>query len=419
MNTQNGHMQNGHMQNGHTQNGASLATATSLPAAATDSLVEKGLSPLVAAGRSWVQKELNFYDNGGGSSSSYNPRKTGKGNSVKVVHLELAAAEFSRRFSPISLEQDMEQEEDEQQRAPVLLVSTHVKPDWTPPVGFTTKSVFGNVRFLSVPNADGKTSSLFISCMPGNTHGEADAHVADMVRDWVHGNQLGNCFYKNHSGGRSYQPDISLRPATGDPTPPGGAADSDPNHDNKPYRRLVVEVEFCNRNAERIRTAGRAVFDNPFSALFLGIKIWNKTQNGFAAVAILWEKNPVTQNIALLNAVDFGTRTTDQGVQGRFNAPAAGPNLLPGVPPAAWTRAALPPGYAPPAFGDPPLPPAGSPARLTLPHTHLLHRVTYAGAPPQNPYVLGPPLAAPQPIDDLHLDLHHYAYKLDNGSWPP
>ena len=132
MNTQNGHMQNGHMQNGHTQNGASLATATSLPAAATDSLVEKGLSPLVAAGRSWVQKELNFYDNGGGSSSSYNPRKTGKGNSVKVLHLELAAAEFSRRFAPISMEQDidMEQEEDsddeDEQGAPLLLVSAHV-----------------------------------------------------------------------------------------------------------------------------------------------------------------------------------------------------------------------------------------------------------------------------------------------------
>eukprot|EP00797_Seminavis_robusta_P007518 Sro1516_g279080.2 (265) ;mRNA; f:9708-10502 len=254
--------------------------------------------------------------------------------------------------------------------------------------------------------------------MPGNTHGEADGHVAGMVRDWVHGNQLDLILYQNHSGGRDYQPDISLRPATADPTPPPGAADSDPNHDNKPYRRLVVEVEFCNRNAEKLRTTGCGVFDNPFTSLFLGIKIWKKTQNGFAAVAILWEKDPVTQNIALLNAVDFGTRAADNGVRGRFNAPPAGPILLPGVPPAAWTRASIPNGYTVPVFGLPPLPPAGSPARLTLPRTHLLHRVTYFGAPPQNTYVLGPPLAAPQPVDDLHLDLHFYAYKLDNGSWP-
>ena len=379
-----------------------------------ESLVEKGLSPLVSAGRSWVQKELKFYDIGGGSSSSYHPRKAGKGNSVKVVHLERAAAEFSRRFSPILMEQDVEQEEIEEQGAPVLLVSLHVKPDWTPPVAFTTKPGFRNVRFLLVPNSDGMTKSLFISCMPGNTHGEADAHVADMVRDWVHGNRLDLIFYKNHSGGRDYQPDISLRPATADPTPPGGAADSDPNHDNKPYRRLVLEVEYCNRNAEKLRTTGPNVFDNPFTSLFLGIKIWKKTQK---AVAILWEKDPFTQNIALLNAVDFGTRVTDNRVRQRFNVPPAGPTLLPGVPPAAWTRASVPNGYTVPVLGLPPLPPVGDPARLALPYTHLLHRVTYRGAPLANPYFLGPPhLAA---VGDMHLDLRLYAYRLNDGSWPP
>ena len=89
----NTHTQN---ENGHTQNGASLdlATAPSPPAAAAAAATE----PLVAVGRSWVRKELTYYDNvaGSGSLSSYHPRKAeaGKGNSVKVLHLELAAAEF-------------------------------------------------------------------------------------------------------------------------------------------------------------------------------------------------------------------------------------------------------------------------------------------------------------------------------------
>ena len=171
-------------QNGHTQNGGSLATAPSPPpAAATE--------PLVAVGRSWVQKELTYYDNVADSSSSYHPRKAGKGNSVKVLHLELAAAEFSRRFAPISMEQDMKQEEDsdDEQGAPVLLVSTHVKPDWTPPNKFTSKvdGAGKHVKFLLIPNVDdeGRTSSLFISCMPGSTHGEADAHVlVGWLKNW-------------------------------------------------------------------------------------------------------------------------------------------------------------------------------------------------------------------------------------------
>ena len=55
------------------------------------------------------------------------------------------------------------------------------------------------------------------------------------------------------------------------------------------------------------QVVGREAFDNPFvTSLFLGIKIWKKTQKTglLAAVVILWGKNPVTQNIALLTAVD-------------------------------------------------------------------------------------------------------------------
>ena len=70
----------------------------------------------------------------------------------------------------------------------------YVKPDWTPPVCLTrTKPGLRNMRYILAPNADGKTLLLFISCMPppGSTHhGEAHGHVADIICDWVHNNQL-------------------------------------------------------------------------------------------------------------------------------------------------------------------------------------------------------------------------------------
>jgi hypothetical protein len=311
---------------------------------------------------------------------------------------------------------------DDVQGAPVLLVSTHVKPDWTPSVAFTADLGFKHVKFLLVPNIDGSTSSLFISFMPGNTHGEADAHVACQIRDWVRDSRLDDVLRQKHSGGKHYQPDVSLRPELADPAPPGGTADSDPNSNNTAYARLVVEVEFCHRNAEKLRIVGAAAFDNPFTSLFLGIKIWKKGARGFAAVAILWAKDPLTQMIALRNAVDFGTREVTPQVRAEFNAapPAAGVIMLPGVLSADWVRATFPPGYAPPAFGSPPLPPVGSPACLTLPRSHLLHRVTYRGAPPASPYVLDPPPPPGLPLsfDDLHLDLQLYAYELDRGPWP-
>ena len=90
--------------------------------------------------------------------------------------------------------------------------------------------------------------------------------------------------------------------------------------------------------------------------------------------------------------------------------------MLPGVTPAHWQDAQLPAGYAVPTLGRPQLPPVGSPARLTLPCTHLLHKITYLGAPGNNPYLLGPPPLAV--FTDMVLDLNYFAYHLDTGAWP-
>ena len=96
----------------------------------------------------------------------------------------------------------------------------------------------------------------------------------------------------------------------------------------------MVEVEFWNRNADGLMTTGRLeALSKSLTTLFLRNKIWRKTQNGFAAVAILRGKPPDTQQIPVLNAVDFGTRETDRMVRERFNTPPARTSLLPGVLP--------------------------------------------------------------------------------------
>ena len=375
-------------------------------------------SSFVAAVKHWVEKEISYYSRTL-SPSEYHPNTAGK-EKPTTHHLELAAAEFSRRFKAITVEEDSKKNVEDNKGAPIVLVTAAAKLDWTPPIQFSVKPEFKHVKYLLVPNPDSKTASLFISHMPSNTHGDADGHVGGVISIWINRNLLDGVFFQTHSGGNNYQPDKSIRPSLPDPTPPAGSPDRDPNSDNFPYRRLVCEVEFKNRNAGLLRTVGAEALANPYTSLFLAIKVWKKGKNGFGAVAVLWEKVPATQMIQLVVAVDFGTKRTTDAVRAKFNdPPPSGVTLLPGVGPLDWQDAQLSAGYTIPAFGLPQLPPVGSPARLTLPHSHLLHRVTYQGAPGNNPYVLGPPLASGlNAVDDLILDLNYFAYKLNTGAWP-
>lgn len=318
------------------------------------------------------------------------------------------------------MEEDSKKNVEDNKDAPIVLVATAAKLDWTPPIQFSVKPEFKHVKHPLVPNPDSKTASLFINHMPSDAHGDADGHVGAEISDWVTRNLLKSAFFQTHSGGDNHQPDKSIRPSFPDPTPPAGSPDRDPNSGNFPHRRLVCEVEFKNRNAELLRTVGAEALANPHASLFLAIKVWKKGENGFGAVAVLWEKVPAAQMIQSVVAVDFGAKRTADADRKKFNdPPPSGVTLLPGVGPLDWQDAQLSAGHAIPAFGLPQLPPVGSPSRLTLPHLHLLHRVTHQGAPGNDPCVSGPPLATGlNAVDNLILDLNCFACKLNTGAWP-
>ena len=133
------------------------------------------------------------------SQPQYHPNKAGKGR-TKHQHLELAVTEFSRRFQAITLEEDAENGEDNK-GAPIVLVTTAAKLDWTPPIKFSVKPEFKHVKYLLVPNLDGKSASLFISLMPSATHGVADGHVGGVISIWINRNLLDGVFFRNDSGG--------------------------------------------------------------------------------------------------------------------------------------------------------------------------------------------------------------------------
>lgn len=144
---------------------------------------------------------------------------------------------------------------------------------------------------------------------------------------------------KCHSGGETYQPDIRVSPRYPDPN--GPTQDDDPNSDDRTYTRLVVEFEFGNRNASKLREVGYGVLNNDFGTLFLGIKVWKKTQAGvFGAAAVLWEKDHATGIISEQEAFDFGTKELSLASKNAWNNAAVNvlPNHLPPVLVDNWTR---------------------------------------------------------------------------------
>ncbi|CAB9507518.1 expressed unknown protein [Seminavis robusta] len=181
-------------------------------------------------------------------------------------------------------------------------------------------------------------SALFITLMPGPIHGSVDGAFSDVIGEYVRQNNLATFVNKCHSGGGTYQPDISIAPVYPDPNPPTGIADVDMDRDAPQYR-VVVEFEFGNQNADALQEVGHVVLSHHYGSLFIGIQVWKKEGIGarnagcFGAALVVWEKNHTTGDMTVRHAFDFGTKSLSTQTKNAWNK-AATPliNMLPQVP---------------------------------------------------------------------------------------
>eukprot|EP01105_Mastigella_eilhardi_P008530 TRINITY_DN2064_c1_g1_i1.p1 TRINITY_DN2064_c1_g1~~TRINITY_DN2064_c1_g1_i1.p1 ORF type:complete len:341 (-),score=40.35 TRINITY_DN2064_c1_g1_i1:96-1118(-) len=234
---------------------------------------------------------------------------------------------------------------------------------------------------------------LYIVRVPSTVHSDAEGHLLDEAKQYRRllggmGNLLlcGTSRACQYGPGTVKEPDVTVTPqeyAPGELHPPHG-----------PFPRVVMEVEFRHRNSRQSMHHGKEIFKaSQLVRGFVSVHIYRRRLgNVFAACAVLWEKDPVTDAPAVTTAVSFGSAPlTERAKQGfeRHYAPVA--NYLPEV--TLWTVSLTPAAWVPPAP-----PPAGMvPAVISISSTTVLHQIW-------NP--LTNALAVwPVPTPDLTIDL--------------
>jgi hypothetical protein len=373
----------------------------------------------------WMRAELDFY-RGSKGRCEYSPWMN-DGNEEgcappprdpSVDHLVAAANEFSRRFPFRSLEDEEEQHSKNESESllsenPLLLVSNRVRDDWTVPDEFVN---LHSVRFMLVPGDAVDTSILFIECMAGPKHGRFDGWITNDIEDWISSNRLRSILSRIGAGGVGYEPDEAYGP------PPVARDRDDPNLDvdvqlkGDPFARLVIEVEYTHRGGKRLREVGFTVLSNPYTRLFLAIRIWPKNKDGnFGAAAVLWDKDD-NGIISVRKAVDFGTRELHALAKRGFQV-LPGRGMLPMLPLVeAWTRPEPSLGYEKlrdeldaldvAAVGDRSQQ-ANQNWLLVLPKADLLYRISSSASTEAHPYALS--LLAVQAMEDCRIDLRWFA----------
>ena len=183
---------------------------------------------------------------------------------------------------------------------------------------------YAHKRFLVV---DGRVVLIMV---PGPVHDAIVDNLKYKFGSWA--DAAGLPFFRaNHipaGGAGHYEPDIR-------PSPPRSAHASDAG---APMPRLVVEVEVDHRTTTALRKQGHIYMEHHCVRAFLGVKIWPRRAGGlFAAVAILWTKDPATHAVGVAAAIEFGTAplwpSCKTALETDFGAWA-----LPRVPVAAWQQ---------------------------------------------------------------------------------
>ena len=187
-----------------------------------------------------------------------------------------------------------------------------------------------------------RRGALFMTYMPGPTHGGVDAKFIHMAENWINKNPaIETVLGTGCSSGASnaVQPDHRIFPFKKYRDRNGN--DIDRAHKDLPHTRMYWEVEYDHRDVVGLRQHGAYLMKrSPYTRLFLGATVSkpDEVDSSYEAAIVLWGKDDNNDTISVLDAVSFGTKDLSEQTKQDWSEHRA--NRLPAVGINQWRRPA-------------------------------------------------------------------------------
>jgi len=192
---------------------------------------------------------------------------------------------------------------------------------------------------------------LFITYISSDQHGSVKSNLSGQLYKWVDKHQELDKRLSKIVGG--LQPDIRVKPKRRYTDQSlGDDADADPENDDCPFSRLIVEIKWNNRDPVSLRQRGYLYFhkrqdeqDLKYVRMFLGCSLFGGSVDvsedkvapndlKYEAVLVLWKRHDDNDEIQVDKAISFGTiELTDKHKKQYADE---GSKMLPGVN--TWER---------------------------------------------------------------------------------
>jgi hypothetical protein len=248
------------------------------------------------------------------------------------------------------------------------------------------------------------SSILFLTCVAGPKHETLEELIAVDIEKWIRSHAVPIRLVDH--GGQGHQLGIQYRPRVGDKVDPDhhhARLVGDPNS-----ARVVMEADYTHQDSTELKLLGFVALANPYTRVFLAVKIWKKNiARDFAAAVVVWGKD---DGIVVRQAVDIGTKPMNRSGKAMFETRG---DVLPPV--TEWTRLLPSPGYDSlrSEFDSIPLKqikslPMNDNWSLKLPAADFLYKASSEECNDDAPYFLDENPSIP----DCIINLHSFAWKI-------
>eukprot|EP00554_Chaetoceros_debilis_P007692 CAMPEP_0194078242 /NCGR_PEP_ID=MMETSP0149-20130528/4690_1 /TAXON_ID=122233 /ORGANISM="Chaetoceros debilis, Strain MM31A-1" /LENGTH=424 /DNA_ID=CAMNT_0038759469 /DNA_START=130 /DNA_END=1401 /DNA_ORIENTATION=- len=180
-------------------------------------------------------------------------------------------------------------------------------------------------RYLFFPKlGEEGQSALFITYISSDQHGSVKSNLSGQLYKWVDKHQELDKRLSKIVGG--LQPDIRVKPKRRYTDQSlGDDADADPENDDCPFSRLIVELEWQIRDPAKLRQRGYTYFhkrqdeqDLKHVRMFLGCSLFGESVDvsedevapndlKYEAALVLWKRHDDNDEIQVDKAISFGT----------------------------------------------------------------------------------------------------------------